>query len=149
MCTYFILYQTESIKRRKNLAACGGTFLTRLTRLTRPPRLSESDGGQARFFYILYIQNIPSILSKKGNSYTIKLRCGELDRNIALNKRKDMKRISQHFGGPSNFSMYRKERYMESVVRLVRSDYYLVLWSKKLFNLKDGLPLLACQYLFS
>jgi len=136
MCAYFILYQTESIKRRKNLAACGGTFLTRLTRLTR-------------FFYILYIQNIPSILSKKGNSYTIKLRCGELDRNIVINKRKDMKRISQHFGGPSNFSMYRKERYMKSVVRVVRSDYYLVLWSKKLFNLKDGLPLLACQYLFS
>jgi len=54
-----------------NLAAFGGTFLTRLTGLTR-------------FFYILYIPstrlgpepveglNIPSILSKKGNSYTIK-----------------------------------------------------------------------------
>ena len=57
-----------------NLApTCRGTFLTRLTGLTRPPRLSESDGGQARFFYILYIQNIPSILSKKGNSYTMNL----------------------------------------------------------------------------
>jgi len=43
-----------------NLAACGGTFLTGLTGLTR-------------FSYILYIQNIPSILSKKGNSYIIKL----------------------------------------------------------------------------
>jgi len=31
----------------KNLAACGGTFSTGLTGLTRPPRLSESDGGQA------------------------------------------------------------------------------------------------------
>jgi len=29
--------------------------------------------GLTRFSYILYIQNIPSILSKKGNSYTIKL----------------------------------------------------------------------------
>jgi len=37
-----------------------GTFLTRLTGLTR-------------FIYILYIQNIPSILSKKGNPYTIEL----------------------------------------------------------------------------
>ena len=62
--------------RSLNLAACGGTFLTGLirqkygglTRLTRPPRLSESNGGQARFSYILYIQNIPFILSKKGNS---------------------------------------------------------------------------------
>jgi hypothetical protein len=45
----------------------------RAGKITRPPRLSESDGGQARFFYILYIQNIPSILSKKGNSYTIEL----------------------------------------------------------------------------
>jgi len=50
-----------------------GTFLTRLTGLTRPPRLSESDSGQARFIYILYIQNIPSILSKKGNPHTIEL----------------------------------------------------------------------------
>jgi len=57
-----------------HLAACGGTFLTGLTRLTRPPRLSESDGGQARFFYIPSTSsgpepveglNIPSILSKK------------------------------------------------------------------------------------
>jgi len=56
-----------------NLAACGGTFLTGLIRqkygglirLTRPPRLSESDGGQVRFSYILNIQNIQSILSKK------------------------------------------------------------------------------------
>jgi hypothetical protein len=45
--------------------------------LTRPPRLSESDGGQARFPYFLYILNILSIpcLSclKNGISYTIKL----------------------------------------------------------------------------
>jgi len=66
-----------------------------------------------------------------------------------INKGEDIKKLSQHFGGPSNFSRYRKERYMESVVRLVKSDHYLVLWSKELFNLKDGLPLLACQYLFS
>jgi len=75
-----------------------------------------------------------------------RLKCDELGRRIALNKSEDMKRISQHFGGPSNFSRYRKERYMESVVRLVRSDHYLVLMSKELFNLKDGLSLLACQY---
>lgn len=59
-----------------------------------------------------------------------KLRCGELDRSIVINKRKYMKRISQHFGGPSNFSRYRKERYMGSLVWLIRSDHYLVLWSK-------------------
>jgi len=44
-----------------NLApTCRGTFLTGLTRLTRPPRLSESDGGQARFFYFLYIPSTSS-----------------------------------------------------------------------------------------
>jgi len=45
------------MKKNKNLAACGGTFSTGLTRLTK-------------FFYSLYILNI---LSKKRNSYTIKM----------------------------------------------------------------------------
>ena len=33
---------------------------SRQARLTRPPRLSESDGGQARFSYILYIPSTSS-----------------------------------------------------------------------------------------